>query len=230
MVDDYVAGSVVFIAGLTNAAHVNHQFFLAQRKYAIALGRLDELEIRRKYTGHVSMALKAILRHTRKDALHFILVVDRFGKDILVRRIPRRAMDEHEFVLMMKFWQLAKVIPAFVHRCQLPGVQAITSPIDGSQSNGVKAFGVEKCRLIVVAHYSEGRFLHDQIQTFARVWSVADDIAQAHDFIDVLASNIRQDSLECFQIAVNIAYQCLPHYGLLNGTACNPAPRRGGFW
>lgn len=230
MVDDDVAGSVVFIAGLTNAAHVDHQFFLAQRKHAIALGRLDELEIRRKHTGHVSMSLKAILRHTREDALHFILVVDRFRKDILVRRVPRGAMDEHEFVLMMQFWQLAQVIPAFVHRCQLPGVQAITGPIDGSQSNRIKAFGVEKCCLIVVAHDGKGRFLHDQIQTFARVWPVADDIAQAHDFIDVLASNIRQDSLECFQIAVNIAYQCLPHKGLLNRTACNPAPRRGGFW
>ena len=62
------------------------------------------------------MALKAILRHTREDALHFILVVDRFRKDILVRRVPRRAMDEHEFVLMMQFWQFAKVIPALVHR------------------------------------------------------------------------------------------------------------------
>lgn len=163
MVDDDVTGSVVFIAGLTNASHVDHQFFLAQRKYAIALGRLDELEIRSKYPGHVSMALKAILRHTREDALHFILVVDRFRKDIFVRRVTGRAMDEHEFVLMMQFWQLAEVIPSLVDRCQLPGVQAITGPIDRSQSNGVKAFGVEKCRLIVVAHDGKGRFLHDQI-------------------------------------------------------------------
>ena len=52
----------------------------------------------------------------------------------------------------------------------------------------------------------EDRFamVHDMIQTFARIGTVAYDIPQAKYLVDVLIGNMRKHGLKCFEIAMNI--------------------------
>src|SRR5262249_18458810 len=63
--------------------------------------------------------------------------------------------------------------------------------------------------------------LHHQVDTFARVGSVADDVAEAIDLGDVVFVNVPQDGLEGFQVTVYIADDGL-HAWLSRG--CGDAP------
>ena len=63
----------------------------------------------------------------------------------------------------------------------------------------------------MVSHDGEDRFFHYQVQAFAGVGAVPDDIAEAHNFINILRCDISENGLERLQIAVDIADQCLPH-------------------
>ena len=56
-----------------------------------------------------------------------------------------------------------------------------------------------------------GIAIHDQIDTFARVRTVPDNIAKAVNLVDLLRSDIFQNRLEALEITVNIADQCTLH-------------------
>ena len=118
----------------------------------VAGRRLDELEIRRKHTWHVSVTLETVLVDSTKNVFHLVLVVDGFRKNIFVGGVPWQTMNEHELVLVMQFGKLAQVIPAAIYGGRGPRVQTISSPINGSQGDRIEPFGIKKSSLIVVAH------------------------------------------------------------------------------
>jgi hypothetical protein len=63
----------------------------------------------------------------------------------------------------------------------------------------------------VVSQNGQLALLHHQIKAFTRIGAVTDDIAQANDLIDFLGRNIDQDRIQRFEVAVNIADECLSH-------------------
>lgn len=49
--------------------------------------------------------------------------------------------------------------------------------------------------------------VHDEVNAFGRVGSVADDVAEAVDFCDALTTDIRKDGLKRFEVSVDVADQ-----------------------
>jgi hypothetical protein len=47
--------------------------------------------------------------------------------------------------------------------------------------------------------------LHGQVDALARVGAVTDDVAEAVNLGNMVSGNVREDGLERFQIAVNVA-------------------------
>ena len=86
-------------------------------------------------------------------------------------------------------------------------IQHIASPINGLQSDGIETIGIEQCGLVVIAKNRQVGFVDDQVQAFARVRSVADDIAQANNSIDLLSRDVSKHCSQCFEIAVDVANQ-----------------------
>src|SRR5262249_47186015 len=74
----------------------------------------------------------------------------------------------------------------------------------------VEPLRIEQCSLIVVAKQAKVA-LHDQVDTFHGVGSVADNVSQAVDFRDPLLLDVGQHGLEGFQVAVNVADQSPLH-------------------
>ncbi len=90
--------------------------------------------------------------------------------------------------------------------CGVSGMvfQLAAGPKDRLFGGGIEAFGIEQRAAVMVAEHTEREFHHD-VQTFAGLGSVPDDIAQADDAIDLLRLNVRQHGLERSQVTVNIA-------------------------
>ena len=65
----------------------------------------------------------------------------------------------------------------------------------GALGGRIEAVGVEHRTLIVVAQ-QDNATLHDQINAFAGIGSIADDIAQAVDFLDLVLFRVLEDRLE----------------------------------
>src|SRR5262249_34387382 len=83
-----------------------------------------------------------------------------------------------------------------------------TGPEDGSLGRRVETLRVEHGALVMVAQKND-LALHHQVHAFARIGPIADNVAQAIDFLDVLPGDIGQNGLECFEIAMDIADQRL---------------------
>ena len=59
----------------------------------------------------------------------------------------------------------------------------------------------------MVAHQCPFAVIHDQIEAFAGVGAVADDVAQAADTFDTPVFDIRKDDLQRIHIAMDIRDQ-----------------------
>ena len=57
----------------------------------------------------------------------------------------------------------------------------------------------------MIAEQADPRLLDHQVEAFARVRAVADDVAQAENLFHALPAHVGQHRLERFQVAVNIA-------------------------
>src|SRR5271154_6149137 len=82
--------------------------------------------------------------------------------------------------------------------------QLRSRPKDRPFRGGIESFRVEHCPLVVIAQEHD-LALHHQVDAFARIGTVADDIAQAISFLDVVLGNVGQDGLEGFEVAVDVA-------------------------
>ena len=58
------------------------------------------------------MALESVVRNQGEDLFQLPLVIDVFGKDVFVQRVPRRTVDEQNVSLQRRSRQLAEKIPA----------------------------------------------------------------------------------------------------------------------
>src|SRR3954471_18448224 len=101
-------------------------------------------------------------------------------------------MDEHPFAIAMRPRQRAQKVPPAVNRAPfaLWVFQLVARPEDRSLGARVESFGVEQSALIVVAQQAHAGLLDHQVQALARIWPVANDVAQAEDFFCPLLANI----------------------------------------
>ena len=81
-------------------------------------------------------------------------------------------------------------------------------PEDSAFGRRIEAIGIEHGPLIVVAQQDDAA-LHDQIDAFAGIGTVADDITQAVDFLDLVLFDVLEDGLQCLKVAMNIANDSL---------------------
>ena len=166
-----------------------------------------------------------------EDLFHLPLIVDVLGKDVFVERIAGRTVHVQEAVLAAVARQLAQEVPPLgvVGRIAARALQLVAGPEDRPLGPGVETLGIEQRALIVIAQQADVA-AHHQIDALARIRAVADDVAQAIHLGDALLLDIRQNRLEGFEVAVDIADQCALHAGLdSRQKALQPrsAPRQG---
>jgi len=77
------------------------------------------------------------------------------------------------------------------------------SPEDCIFGAATKPHWVKQRSLVMVAEDTEIE-LHRVIDTFERVGAIADNVAEANNFGDILVGDIGQHCLKSFQVAVNI--------------------------
>jgi len=72
----------------------------------------------------------------------------------------------------------------------------------------VKTIGIEHRALIVIAEQNDFA-AHHQIDTLSWIRTVTNDIAEAVNLLDVVLFDILEHSLECFEVAMDVADDCL---------------------
>ena len=102
--------------------------------------------------------------------------------------------------------QLAEEIPSL-----LPfrsGADAIlqlgASPENGPLRAGVEAFGIKQGALIVIAQQAN-LALHDQVDAFAGVGTIAHQVAKAVNLGNSLTADVGEDGPEGFEVAMDVA-------------------------
>ena len=175
-----------------------------------------ELEAFREYPWNVRMPLEAVAIDQRKDAFHLPLVVDVFGKDVFVERVSGRSVDVKKAVFPVQTVAARSETP---NAWPCPRDRRAELQLGGSKNGalgrGVEPFGVEHGALVMVAEQHD-LALHDQIDAFARVRAIADNVAEAINLADVVRLDVGQDRLQRFQVAMDIADNRLharPHAG-----------------
>src|SRR6185436_10703248 len=99
----------------------------------------------------MSMALKTVLFHQRKDLFHLALIVDVFRKDILIKRITCRTVDEQQFAVAKGARTLTQEFPTEFVPFWITHFQLLTGPEDRSFGGSVETFGVKQGTLIVIS-------------------------------------------------------------------------------
>ncbi len=143
VINDYITRAIIFIARLTDAAHVHHDFFPSEREDVIARVGPDELQVSREDSRHVRVTLEAVLRDTVEYAVHFVLVVNELGENIFVGRIAGGPVDVEEFVHDVHFREFAEKVPAFINDIRTTLIEAVAGPVDCAKGDRVKSVRVE---------------------------------------------------------------------------------------
>src|SRR5262249_32014059 len=115
-------------------------------------------------------------------------------------------------------------IPAFARHFELGA-----SPENRSLRRGIESFRIEHGPLVMVAQEDHGT-LHDQINTFTRIRTVADDVAQAINDFDLVLFNVGEDRLKRFEVAMDIADEGLHGMDLRGMKPCGPFPLPRGLF
>lgn len=84
VLDDDVAAAGVAVAGLADAADVDHDLLLVEFEFAADFGRRIKAAVLGKHARHVGVALEAVLVDETKNPFDLPLVVNVFGKNVLV--------------------------------------------------------------------------------------------------------------------------------------------------
>src|SRR5262249_47616112 len=118
--------------------------------------------------------------------------------------------DEKDAVLAVAARPLGQELPAaLLGHLVIDGVfELAAGPEDGPLGGRGEAVRVEHGALIVVAEQHDAA-AHDEIDTLAGVWAVADHVAKAIDIIDLLLLDVLEDGLKRLKVAVNVADDCL---------------------
>ncbi len=115
-------------------------------------------------------------------------------------------MHEQKIVLALLQRPLGEELPAGVRRRAVGErlVQLRPRPHGRALGHRIEVHRIEEDGLVVIAHENKAA-AHDLIQTFARVRSVADHVAQAVDRLDRLTGDVRKHRVQRFEVAVDIA-------------------------
>src|SRR5207253_8438822 len=132
--------------------------------------------------GDMRVALETGTLDQSEDALHLALVVNVLGENVLVQGIPSRAVNEEHAVLFELTRPFREELPAFFleFAALVGGFKLFAGPEDGLLGGQVETFGIEHGALVVIAQEDHLAF-HDQIDAFARIRSVAHDVAETVD-------------------------------------------------
>ncbi len=84
------------------------------------------------------------------------------------------------------------------------GFELRARPENGTFGGWIEAVRIEHGPLVVIAQQHH-LALHDQVDAFARIGTVADDVAQTINLGNIVFVDIVQNGGEAFQIAVDIA-------------------------
>lgn len=155
MIDDNITRAIIFIARLTDATHVDHDFFASERENVIACIGPDKFQVGREDARHMRVSLKAVLRDAAENAVHFVLIVDELGENIFVGWVAWGAVDVEEFIVDVQFGEFAQKVPTFVDDMGGPLIEAVAGPVDSAKGDGVKAIWVEQGGLVMVSHDGE---------------------------------------------------------------------------
>ena len=63
----------------------------------------------------------------------------------------------------------------------------------------------------MVAGYDIAIERADHLQALGRLGAIADDIAETDDLIDLFVADGREDGIQCFGIAMDVAEECVAH-------------------
>ena len=131
---------------------------------------------------------------------------DVFGEDVLVERVAGRAVDVEDAVLAEAAGPLGEELPSLLAGLLALGgrLELAARPEDGLLGGAVEALRVEHGPLVVVPE-DDHLALHHPVDALAGVRPVADHIAEAVDFGDVLLVDIPEDRLQRFEITVDVA-------------------------
>ena len=228
---DYVARPRVAVARLADRADVHHELLVFDRVDVLGLFGAEEVSRLGEDARHVRVPLEAAMRHQAEQLVHLLLVVDVFGEDVLVHRVPRRAVHVQPVGIALHAGQAAEEVPPRVDGVAVSrGVlELVAGPEDGPFGPAVKTFRVEQRGLVVVAQQAELAVLDNEVQALAGVRPVADDVAEADDLVDALIANVGEHRLERLEIPVNVADNC-PFQGrraLPANSASRPRTARG---
>src|ERR1051325_567256 len=114
-----IASTPIAVARLADGADIDHRFASIELVQVVDFfGRAELvrviLQTFGEHAGNVSMALEAIFFDQRKDAIHFALVVDVFGKDVFVEGIARGAVNEEMAVFLVGARPFGQEFPALL--------------------------------------------------------------------------------------------------------------------
>ncbi len=204
--EDDVTTVRVAIPRLSDAPHVAHQFLVLQRKLHLAIVGPEKTSIFGENTWNVRVPLKAVALDEGKDALEFSRVVDILGEDVLVERVANTAVHEREWSLAMRAGEFAQKIPALLRLVGLAAIhfELLPGPENSPFRAAAEAFRIVERSLVVISQDGELEF-HHLIDAFARIGTIAHDIAEAVDAVALLTLDVGQDGLQRVDVAVDIA-------------------------
>ena len=116
-------------------------------------------------------------------------------------------MDKQPGIITVNPRQSPQEIPtAITLGSVVPRVlQLIAGPKNSSFRAAVEPFRIKQGPLIMVAQQAHRAVVDHRIQTFTRIWTVADNVTQAVNLLNGLAMDMRKNSLKSFIIAMNVA-------------------------
>jgi hypothetical protein len=84
------------------------------------------------------------------------------------------------------------------------------SPENRLLSRSAKALRVNESAIVVIAQHTKIDFCNN-IQAFAGIRAVPNNVTQANDSIATLKLNVSQDRLQRFEVSMDIANDCSAH-------------------
>src|SRR5262245_4743468 len=147
---------------------------------------------------------------TLEDADKFSGIrIDVVREDVLVDRPARRGVNAYEAVGPHANRKIAEKFPAIGAALRIFVVlKLLPRPETGRLGATVEVERLVQHRKIVIAHQCRASLGGDQIETFHRIWPIADDVPKADDVLYPPALDFFQYNGECLQIRMNVRNDC----------------------
>ncbi len=101
--------------------------------------------------------------------------------------------------------QCPQEIPTAITLGVVPRVfQLFAGPKDSPFCTTVKSLWIKQGPLIVITQQADGTAVDHRIQAFTRVWTVANNITQAVNFLNGLLTDMRKNGLKSLVIAMDV--------------------------